>query len=244
MNALLFAASGEGPKPTVILMHGLPGNERNLDLAQAVRRAGWNVLAFTYRGAWGSPGEFSISNAMEDGAAALAYARSPEGAKLGVDTRRIVLMGHSLGGAVAALTAANGIPAGLVLLDATNTGLRHQQMVSGGEQGRAEYLSRHDDFGNALHGATPAKIADEIISRGAAWDLDKVAPQLKSIPLLSVYATRANATENKALVREVRRAGSTNVTAVELDTGHAFTDQRIALSSTVVRWLLELNKRL
>ena len=26
----------------------------------AVRRAGWNVLTFTYRGAWGSEGAFSI----------------------------------------------------------------------------------------------------------------------------------------------------------------------------------------
>ena len=57
MNALLFEASGKGPHRTVILTHGLPGNERNLDLAQAIRRAGWDVLTFTYRGAWGSPGE-------------------------------------------------------------------------------------------------------------------------------------------------------------------------------------------
>ena len=56
LNALLFQAAGAGPHPTVILMHGLPGNERNLDLAQAIRRAGWDVLTFTYRGAWGSPG--------------------------------------------------------------------------------------------------------------------------------------------------------------------------------------------
>ena len=72
MNALLFVAGGKGPHPTVILMHGLPGNERNLDLAQAIRRAGWDVLTFTYRGAWGSPGDFSIANSMEDTAAALA----------------------------------------------------------------------------------------------------------------------------------------------------------------------------
>src|SRR5213075_2909546 len=91
MNALLFEASGKGPHPTVILMHGLPGNERNLDLAQAIRRVGWDVLAFTYRGAWGSPGDFSISNAMEDTRAALDFARSPDGAKLGIDPRHIVL---------------------------------------------------------------------------------------------------------------------------------------------------------
>jgi pimeloyl-ACP methyl ester carboxylesterase len=94
MNALLFVTGGAGPHPTVILMHGLPGNERNLDLAQAIRSNGWDVLTFTYRGAWGSAGEFSISNAIEDAAAALAFARSPEGAKLGIDAHHIVLAGH------------------------------------------------------------------------------------------------------------------------------------------------------
>lgn len=66
MNAVFFLAAGDEPKPTMLLMHGLPGNERNLDLAQAIRRAGWNVLTFTYRGAWGSTGAFSIANSVED----------------------------------------------------------------------------------------------------------------------------------------------------------------------------------
>ena len=35
MNALFNLASGAGPHPTVILFHGFPGNEQNLDLAQA-----------------------------------------------------------------------------------------------------------------------------------------------------------------------------------------------------------------
>ena len=123
MNALLFAASGAGPKPTLILMHGLPGNERNLDLAQAVRRAGWNVLTFTYRGAWGSPGNFSIHGAVEDAAAALAFARSARGAGLSIDPARLVLAGHSMGGLTAMLTAANQQDlAGLILLDAWNAG--------------------------------------------------------------------------------------------------------------------------
>ena len=78
MNALFFLAAGAGPHPTMLLLHGLPGNERNLDLAQAVRRAGWNVLTFTYRGAWGSEGDFSISNAFEDTRAAMDFLRSDE----------------------------------------------------------------------------------------------------------------------------------------------------------------------
>src|SRR4051794_29286866 len=48
MNALFFLAAGSGPKPTLLLLHGLPGNEQNLDLAQAIRRAGWNVLTMHY----------------------------------------------------------------------------------------------------------------------------------------------------------------------------------------------------
>ena len=40
MNALFYLAGGAGPHPTMVLLHGFPGNEQNLDLAQAIRRAG------------------------------------------------------------------------------------------------------------------------------------------------------------------------------------------------------------
>src|SRR5271170_4218023 len=62
LNALVYVAAGVGPHPAVVLLHGFPGNERNLDLAQDIRRAGWDVLYFDYRGSWGSPGDFSFSH--------------------------------------------------------------------------------------------------------------------------------------------------------------------------------------
>ena len=34
LNAFVYVASGPGPHPMVVLLHGFPGNERNLDLAQ------------------------------------------------------------------------------------------------------------------------------------------------------------------------------------------------------------------
>src|SRR5215210_169034 len=61
LNGFLYIAGGKGPHPTVILLHGFPGNERNGDLAQAIRRAGINAFVFSYRGAWGSGGTFSFS---------------------------------------------------------------------------------------------------------------------------------------------------------------------------------------
>src|SRR3546814_13526648 len=73
LNAVLYTAAGSGLHPTLLLLHGFPGNEQNLDLAQAARRAGWNVLTLHYRGSWGSPGSFSFTHASEDAWNALQY---------------------------------------------------------------------------------------------------------------------------------------------------------------------------
>jgi pimeloyl-ACP methyl ester carboxylesterase len=239
LNALLFVASGKGPHRTVILAHGLPGNERNLDLAQAMRRAGWDVLTFTYRGAWGSPGDFSIANAMEDTQAALDFARSADGAKLGIDTHHLVLAGHSRGGATAMMTAAhNSGLDGLVLIDAWNIALG----TSKGDVTRDEMIQGFDDFGNSLHGATPASVADEVIARRTQWDLVAAAQRLRNLPVLTVTAKYGGASENVPTTAALRRSGA-RLTAMEMTTDHSFADHRIALSQAVVGWLNRLRAR-
>jgi alpha-beta hydrolase superfamily lysophospholipase len=102
LNAFVYVAAGSPPHPTVILLHGFPGNERNLDLAQSIRRAGWNVLYFDYRGSWGSPGDFSFIHCIEDTQSAIVYLRdTANAARLRSDAKTIVLVGHSMGGFVA-----------------------------------------------------------------------------------------------------------------------------------------------
>ncbi|MEQ8515976.1 MAG: alpha/beta fold hydrolase, partial [Chromatocurvus sp.] len=99
MPAHAYLASGEGPHPTVVLLHGFPGNERNLDIAQALRRFGFNVLYFQYRGAWGAEGEYRITQLADDTLAVLDYLRDSENARtLRADRSALSLLGHSLGG--------------------------------------------------------------------------------------------------------------------------------------------------
>src|SRR6266513_3700812 len=94
INGVAYTASGAGVHPTFVFFHGLPGNEKNLDLAQAVRRAGWNAITVNYRGSWGSPGVFRFGNNLEDADATLAYLRDSANVRaLGIDTRRIVIAG-------------------------------------------------------------------------------------------------------------------------------------------------------
>ena len=91
INAILFSAAGTGPHPTVILLHGLPGNDPNFDLARAIQRAGWNVLTFHYRGSWGSPGHYSFTHCREDGEAALAWLRmAPTSAAYRIDPNLLI----------------------------------------------------------------------------------------------------------------------------------------------------------
>lgn len=237
LNAVLFQAAGAGPHPTVILMHGLPGNERNLDLAQAIRRCGWDVLTFTYRGAWGSPGDFSISNSMEDTAAALDFARSADGAKFGIDPRHIVLAGHSMGGATAAMTAAGATGLdGLILIDPWNIG---GGGTSKGAVTREALARGFDDFGNSLHGATPQSVADEAVTNSSAWDLVQAAHHYRGLPVLMVTARYGIGERDRPVTLAMEAAGA-KTTAIQMDTDHSFSDHRMALAATVTDWLTRL----
>ena len=98
-------AAGKEKKETVILLHGLPGNERNLDLAQELRRNGRNVVYFNYRGAWGSQSEFLYSNCIEDVRKVMDFFSTPENSdKYRVQLNSFILFGHSMGGGLALLS--------------------------------------------------------------------------------------------------------------------------------------------
>jgi pimeloyl-ACP methyl ester carboxylesterase len=107
MNGVLFLAQGLGPHPNAVILHGFPGSTKNEDLAYAIRRAGWNVLTFQYRGSWGSEGEFSYSGALDDVSAAIAFLEGPNGPGGRGLSYQVVLIGHSFGGWAALMTAAS-----------------------------------------------------------------------------------------------------------------------------------------
>jgi uncharacterized protein len=243
MNALIYLAGGAGPHPTLVLLHGLPGNEQNLDLAQAVRRAGWNVLTLHYRGSWGSPGVFSISHVLQDVDAAVAFVRQPDIAqKFAIDTQRIVLGGHSLGGfATAAHARADAGLLGVLLLDAWNAGASGEKFNKAAGTKRAALVAEEfDDFGNSLHGATPDIIADEVEAHRVQWNFLSWAPGLTRRPLLVIGASQDNGEENRQLADAVTRAGGT-VTSVTLPSDHSFQDHRIALAAAIINWLQTLH---
>src|SRR5258708_15399072 len=73
MYSVLYIASRAGPHPTVLMLHGFPGNEKNLDLAHSIPRAGWNVLVPYYRGARASGGAFSVTDMLRHAQASTGF---------------------------------------------------------------------------------------------------------------------------------------------------------------------------
>jgi pimeloyl-ACP methyl ester carboxylesterase len=244
MNALFLLAAGESAKPTLLLLHGLPGNEQNLDLAQAIRRAGWNVLTMHYRGSWGSPGTFSLAGAVEDAAAAMAFLRQPENAaKYGIDPHRLVIGGHSMGGFAAAQyvaaqdAAAHPDVAGVVLIDAWNVGADGKELRAHPETRAAAIAEIGDDFGNSLAGTDAAHLAEEVERHADDWDLLALAPSLAAPPTLVIGAKYGGGAANKALADAIRAQRKGKVSSLTLDSDHSFADHRIALAAAVVDWL-------
>lgn len=246
LNAIVYIASGAGPHPVVILLHGYPGNEKNLDLAQAIRRAGWDVLYFDYRGSWGSPGDFSFTHCIEDTQAAIAYMRDAANAKtLRADPAHIVLIGHSMGGfmanyagvldptieAVGMISSAN-----LGGLDTWPLGNNHTLTL-------ANVAAALKKSGMApLAGCTPESLARDAMANQARWDFVSNAPKLASRPVLVVTSDDGLAPTNNALVDALKKAGDASVTAIHFPTDHTYSDHRIALETAVLNWLDSLSK--
>lgn len=232
INGVAYLASGAGEHPTVVLLHGLPGNEKNLDLAQAVRRAGWNVVTLNYRGSWGSPGVFRFSQNLEDADSALAYVRNPAHAKsLGIDTRRLVIIGHSMGGWVAVNTAAH---------DPALIGLA---TISAGDMGRvaaaplAVRTALMKDDMESLAGVTAQSLAADVAIDADAHLFSKAAPALVGLPYLALTSDDGLASHTDSLVAAIVAKGGTKVKALHVATDHSWSDHRIALEAAVITWL-------
>jgi hypothetical protein len=146
-------------RPTVLLLHGFPGLERNFDLAHMLRRAGWNTVVFHYRGAWGSVGDFAFRHVLEDTLSVVHHLLARE--------TPVVLLGHSMGGWAALMAAAMETRITAVgTIAKWNIGALAAQI---GEDDNSRETARSFLSGLAtpLQGTSGAKLLDEMLAAGA-----------------------------------------------------------------------------
>jgi pimeloyl-ACP methyl ester carboxylesterase len=239
---VFYLAAGEGPHPTAIVFHGFPGYEQNFDIAQFLRAHGWNVLAMHYRGSWGVKGNFSFEHAAEDADTEVRFLLDPENAqKYRIDPHRLVVIGHSMGGYMAASAMAhNPQVAAAVLISAWNIGAdyetrRHLGSAPPTPANEAKSLSEDNNLA-PLAGTSGMALAREIREHRQSLDFLNLAPQITPRAVFIITASEGLAPSDHALAEALTKAGDLHVTERHWDTDHSYSGQRAELANAILQW--------
>jgi len=172
---------GKKADRTLLYLHGNAGNIGDrVDKIQFLKKLGWNIFAFDYRGYGLSQGSPTIEGVLEDSRAALRYLTE----KIGIPNEQIVLFGESLGGAMA-VDLAHTEPVAATILESTFTSLRDlsQEVYRFLPSGAAPDVYRSIDL--IRHVKSPVLvihgIEDEIVPFSMGKQLFDAAPHPKRL---------------------------------------------------------------
>jgi uncharacterized protein len=211
---VLYTAQEKGP--ATLFLHGCPGLEKNQDL----RSYGHNSLVFHYRGCWGSHGAYDLRTITADVSAAVTFlAAHPM-----VDPDRISVVGHSMGGWAAILSAARDprLKSVAVYGSAVKLGAAMQVTEEQVEQEFTRFLA-----------TTPAEFIAQSRQVPSALDVvDAISPR----PLLVIHGTD----DTWVPVQTARELGKHATRYIEVPgANHGFTYHRTELRDLITDWLEE-----
>ncbi len=231
----IYNAAGEGTHPVVLMMHGIPGTEQNVDIAQKLRREGFHVVQFHYSGSWGSDGDYALSHNLEDTNSVLDFILDDE--TFNFDKTHIYAVGHSLGGFVCGqlLSKRKEIRAGVLLMPCD---IGRLPMIK--EEDPEKYKDFEDlleDSAQYLHGTSKEALLKETFEHSDEYKLESVAPNLTDTPILCVTGTLDTDTPDKLFCKPLRDAvtanGGTKIEHIEYPTNHFFSDYRLTVGNDV-----------
>ncbi len=238
-----FLTAGAGVHPTVLLLHGFPGNELNYDIAHMLRRFGFNVLIFHYRGSWGSAGSFTFSNGIEDVSNAIEFIKSETAQKeFNIDKNKIILIGHSFGGFTALLNSAkyNDIK-NIAFLAGFNFGyfaqfIKNDKSI---EEATMEGLILGSQI---VNNADPKLLFEEIMNNQNEWNLLNLDRKLNGKNILLVGAEYDSVSpiqiHHAPLVEKLRT--NNKITDIIIQSEHSFSCCRIKLNEIIYNWVKEI----
>jgi uncharacterized protein len=229
LQGFMYKANGGHKHPTLLLLHGYPGNERNLDLAQAMRSQGWNVIYFNYRGAWGSQGVFSLKNCVQDVVNVVSFCKKYHDS-LQIDTANIALFGHSMGAWVC-LKALQQLPS-------VKKGFAVSTWDIGGFfkniPSEQALIKRAKEAGDYFVLNTPLKnIFGPVLKNPAYYNIanDALALSEKQIIMLDEHGF------NQPIANAIKNQNKAHFEYLVWQTDHPFTNKRASLINKVLGFL-------
>ena len=228
----------ESTCPLVLMLHGFPGIEQNIDLAQLLRMAGYAVVHFSYRGVWGSHGDYCLSHLVEDTFTVAAYIRE-HAISWRVNPEKLYLLGHSMGGFAAVNAMAGGLNVnGAVLMTPYN--IAHSYLFN---RPAFETLTDCQDNGY-FHTPSRNFIENDVREHAEQWLFEKAAEKLDT-DIFYGFISGSKDTDAPSdvhvypLLEKLRERGA-KVHHTELCDGHTFPANRLRLAAQIVSYLKEM----
>jgi dipeptidyl aminopeptidase/acylaminoacyl peptidase len=216
--------------PVVLMLHGHPGGDKNLDIGEALRANGFAVAVVSYRGVWGSHGDYLLSHNIEDVISTVNFLRE-KAADYRLDPEKVFLFGHSMGGFSALNAMARGLQvSGAVLMAPYDAGYK--------------YLYDRSNFDGVMasknrgyfHLSSENALEEDAAEHAESWNFRNLLPKLdKHIPYCFIDGTKDTTSEHMGpVVDEMKKAGF-QVSYHLLEDGHMFPLHR----ATIARIALE-----
>ncbi len=230
---VVVTITGSGPEDRDEGIPGLPDYVPFRQLADTLARRGIAVLRLDDRGVGASGGTFATATSRDfadDVRAALAYLRARAAERRDVDAQRLALLGHSEGGMIAPMVAADdpGVAALVLLAGPAYTGRRIMtyQMRRDVPADASVAPARRDSLLAAADRQRDDLLASSAWNRYfAAYDPLDAARRVRAPVLILQGATDRQVTPEQAdtLAAAFRAGGDADVTTrVFADTDHLF----------------------
>lgn len=215
--------------PVVLMLHGHPGGDKNWDIAEALRANGFAVAVISYRGVWGSHGDYLLSHNIEDVIATVDFLRE-KADEYRLDPNRVYLFGHSMGGFSALNAMARGLQvSGAVLMAPYDAG--------------SQYLYNRPNFDGVMackaRGyftlASENALEEDAAAHAEQWNFrNLMASWSKDVPMAFIDGTKDTTSQHMGpIVEEMQKAGF-RVTYHLLEDGHMFPLHRATIARIAI----------
>lgn len=255
LRGKFFVVEGEGSYPTLIMLHGFPGNEYSaLGMGKQLMQSGINVITFNYSGTFQSEGLLSFRTSLADIKAAYKFVNLPKNiSKFKIDTTSIIVGGYSYGGGLAMTYAMN------------HPEIKHVFSIAGNDWGEhIEDYTRNPEMKAQIDASI-----DRLVSSGtvrfepgaqprdiALSGLDTLEPTLylkrnasllakKDILLICGWDDNGVSIDRYTLplYRSLQKENAGQVKIVAFQDNHAFQKSREDLITTIIDWIKTVPKR-
>jgi len=247
LQCYFHRAEGEGPFPTIILLQGwASGGKDSRQIGATLAGSGINSFTIHYRGTYLSEGVFTNKDLMKD----LDYIynlfkteKFQEEYK--IDTSKIIMGGHSFGGAMSLTYAANNPEIKYVFSvgapDHAQMAREYKNNPQLAEMLDASFVKQEAPEGPVRGGVEALR---DMIENPDMHDLRKLAPNFKGKRMLLIggWEDSGPVVENHLVpfYRALKKAGVEDVKIIMYHTDHSFQNVLKQLAADILEWISEI----